>query len=39
MLQYDGDAQMMVILTNKEMSYLVVGLFDHLVGSFLYIYF
>ena len=34
----DGGAQMVVVLTIKEMSYLVIGLFDDLVGSLLYFY-
>ena len=30
--QIDGVAKMMVVLTHKEMSYLLVGLFDDLVA-------
>ena len=33
-----GGAQMVIILTTKEMIYLVVGVFDELVGPLSYIY-
>ena len=36
MVKIDGTAQMVVVLTDKEMSYLVVGLFDDLVGPLSY---
>ena len=32
--QIDGVAQMVVVLTNQEMSCLVVSMFDDLVGHF-----
>ena len=32
--QNDGVAQMVVVFTIKEMSYLVVGLFNDLVGTY-----
>ena len=32
MVKIKGVAQMVVVLTHKKMSYLVVGLFDNLVG-------
>ena len=33
-----GVSQMMVVLNHKEMSYVVVGLFDNLVAPLLYLY-
>ena len=36
MVEIDGVAQMVVVLTHKKMSCLVVGMFDDLVGSLLY---
>ena len=36
MIKNDGVSKMMVILTIKKMSDLVVGLFDDLVGPLLY---
>ena len=33
-----GGAQMVIVLTTKEMIYLVVGVFDDLVGPLSYIY-
>ena len=33
----NGGAQMVVVLTIIEMSYLVVGIFNNLVGLFSYI--
>ena len=38
MVKNDGVVQMMVVLTIKEMSYLMVGLLDDLVGSLSYYY-
>ena len=35
-VKIDDVAQMVVVLTTKEMSYLVVGLFDDLVGLLLF---
>ena len=37
-LQKHGGTQVLVILTIKKMSYLVVGLLHDLVGPLLYIY-
>ena len=34
----DGGAQMVVVLTIKEMSYLVIGLFENLVGPLTHLY-
>ena len=34
--QNDGIAQMVVVLTRKEMSCLVVGMFNELVGPLFY---
>ena len=36
MVEIDGVAQMVVVLTHKELSYLLVGLFDDLVAPLLY---
>ena len=36
MVKIDGVAQMVVVLTHKEMSSLVVGMFDDLVGPLWY---
>ena len=36
MVKIDGVAQMVVVLTHKEMSCLVVGMFDDLVGLLLH---
>ena len=36
MVKIVGVSQMAVVLTIKEISYLVVGLFDDLVGPLLY---
>ena len=36
MVKIDGVVQMVVVLTIKEMIYLVVGLFDDLVGPLLH---
>ena len=38
MFKIDGVTQMVVVLTIKEMNYLVVGLFDDLVTPFLCLY-
>ena len=38
MFKIDGVAQMVVVLTIKEMHYLVVSLFDNLVTPLLYLY-
>ena len=35
MVKIDGVAQMVVVLTHKEMNCLVVGMFDNLVGPLL----
>ena len=34
----DGGAQMVIVLTTKETSYLVVGVLDDLVGPLSFIY-
>ena len=34
----NSDAQVVFVLIFKEMSYLVVGVFDNVVGPFLYLY-
>ena len=36
MVKIVGVTQMVVVLTHKEMSYLLVGLLDDLVGSLSY---
>ena len=36
MVKIDGVTQVVVILTIKEMSYLLVGIFDDLVAPLLY---
>ena len=38
MVKIVGVSQMVVVLTIKEMNYLVVGLFDDLVAPLLYFY-
>ena len=38
LLRNDGSAQMVVVLTIKKMSYLLLGLFDGLVGPLDYFY-
>ena len=35
-VKIDGVAQMVVVLTHKEMSYLVVSMFEDLVGPLSY---
>ena len=35
-VKIDGVTEMVVVLTHKKMSYLVIGLYDDLVGPLLY---
>ena len=38
MVKINGVTQMLIVLTHKKMSYLVVGLLDNLVGLLSYLY-